>query len=175
MQIPFIDQIIFGVLERISMPIFDYIFATITYSAGYLVVILVSLLTIIAFLFHNHRKRIAPFLVSIVGTTASVYLIKIIFNLERPSRAIYVESTPSFPSGHAATAMVLYGFLLLTAWKHDKHHLKNPLIFGLAILILLVGISRLYLGVHYFADVAAGYIIGLIWLLLANKFYRKAI
>jgi hypothetical protein len=112
-----------------------------------MVVTLVSILTILAFVLHKHAKRIKPFIIALAGTTASVYLLKLIFGLKRPEYAVYVESSPSFPSGHAATAMVLYGFLLLTAWKHDKHHLKNPLIFGLAILILLVGISRLYLGV----------------------------
>jgi undecaprenyl-diphosphatase len=175
MQIPYIDEKIFGLLLQIHTTFFDYIFATITYSAGYMVVTLVSILTILAFVLHKHAKRIKPFIIALAGTTASVYLLKLIFGLKRPEYAVYIESSPSFPSGHAATAMVLYGFLLLTAWKHDKHHLKNPLIFGLAILILLVGLSRLYLGVHYFADVAAGYLIGLIWLLLANNFYKKAI
>ena len=175
MLIQSIDNQIFLLINAVNSPALTYFFAVITYSAGFMVVTLVSILTILAFVLHKHTKRIKPFIIALAGTTASVYLLKLIFGLKRPEYAVYVESSPSFPSGHAATAMVLYGFLLLTAWKHDKHHLKNPLIFGLAILILLVGLSRLYLGVHYFADVAAGYLIGLIWLLLANKFYKKAI
>lgn len=175
MQIPFIDVKLAAFLTAIQNPFLNYFFATATYSAGYLIVILVSILSIGAFALHRHKSRIFPFIITLLGTTATIYILKIIFDLERPARAMYVEGTPSFPSGHSGTAMALYGFLILTTWKHDKHHLKNPLIIFLSLLIIAVGISRLYLGVHYFADVLAGYTTGLVWLYVGNKIGKKAI
>jgi len=149
--------------------IVDFIFLTITYSAGFLVVGIVTILTALSFLIHRHKHRILPLLITVLGSAASVWIIKHIFDVPRPEGAFYLESTPAFPSGHAALAMALYGFLALTIYKHDKHPLQKPAIWLLSLLVLLVGASRLYLGVHYLSDVLVGYIIGLAWIFVANR------
>lgn len=173
MYIKSIDDFLSGFIGETTHPILTYLFATITYSAGYMVASIVVLLSLGAFVLHKHYLRSIALLVSTIGTSSSIYLLKFLFDLERPVKAIYLESTPSFPSGHSGLAVALYGFLILSIWKHDKHNLKYPLILFLALLILLVGASRIYLGVHYFLDVIVGYAIGLFWLYIAQKIQTK--
>ena len=153
----------------------DFLFLTITYSAGILVSGLVTILSIISFLIHKHSKRILPLLVSVLGSTTTVYIMKITFGLARPETAFYLEDTFTFPSGHAAIGVALYGFLFLTIWQHQKHHIKNKSLILLGLLILMIGFSRIYLGVHYLEDVLAGYTIGLFWLFISQKLFPGAV
>lgn len=152
-------------VENIS--ILNFIFLVITYFAGILTVTTVTALSMLSFAAHKHFGRIKQMLISVLGTAGTVFLLKTIFNVPRPEGAFYIETTPSFPSGHAAIAMALYGFLFATIYKHDKHPLKNKTLLLLAILIILIGVSRLYLGVHYLSDVLVGYLIGFLWLAFA--------
>src|SRR5262249_19621450 len=78
-----------------------------------------------------------------------------------------VEKSFSFPSGHAAIAIALYGFLsyVLTrnviSWK-----LRTNVVFAALIVAFTVGLSRMYLGLHFLSDVLGGYVIGLLWLMV---------
>ncbi|MFA5948170.1 MAG: phosphatase PAP2 family protein [Candidatus Gracilibacteria bacterium] len=110
---------------------------------------------------------------SIAGSEFFVFLIKIIFGRFRPQSAFYIEQSFSFPSGHASIAVVLYGFLIYMILKNIKNVAKKKAILNAGILvILLIGFSRLYLGVHYFSDVIFGYLNGILWLALGVKFYK---
>ena len=160
----------FFILHRIEW--LSFVMMIITYAASYIVVITVTTLSTISFLIHRHYARILPFLITVGGSALTTFLLKNFFDRMRPMEAIYTENSFSFPSGHATAAMALYGFLLYTICKFDKHKLKTPFIFFLTLLILLVGLSRLYLGVHYFSDVLVGYLIGLMWLVLSIKLHK---
>ena len=72
----------------------------------------------------------------------------------------------SFPSGHAMGSLVAYGMLayLLLRETHLGRHQRMLVIISAALLVLLIGLSRLYLGVHYFSDVIGGYAAGVVWL-----------
>ncbi len=163
--------------------ILDFIFLTITYSGGVLVVMLVTLLSIISFYIHRHRSHIAPLLVAVGGSSLTTWVIKHLLDVPRPLGALYTESTPSFPSGHATASMALYGFLFWTIYRHHdvakalpgkrKHPLQNKSLLFLGLLIALIGASRLYLGVHYLSDVLVGYTIGLLWIFLANAISKR--
>jgi len=144
----------------------------ITYAGSYMIIIGLTVLSGISFFIHKHYARILPLLIVVGGSAATTYTLKHFFYEARPLAALYFESGSSFPSGHATAAMALYGFLLFTIWKHDNHCLKKGFIFFLIILIALVGMSRLYLGVHYLTDVLAGYTIGLIWLFAGAKLHE---
>lgn len=72
--------------------------------------------------------------------------------------------TLSYPSGHAMSAMAFYGFLIYLFYRFKiNFFLKSAIILVLATLILSIGLSRIYLGVHFPSDIAGGYIAGLIW------------
>lgn len=77
----------------------------------------------------------------------------------------------SFPSGHSMVAMAFYGLFIWMIWRHETSTkliwLKSA---GFALIILAVGFSRIYLGVHYFSDVIAGWCVSVIWLIVYTKF-----
>lgn len=115
------------------------------------------------------RKRLYlfPFWVTIAGSELFNSLGKLAFHRARPDVAFYAEDTFSFPSGHATISVAFYGFLAyilfrqLKKWKYKI----NALFFGIVI-ILAIGLSRLYLGVHFLSDVWGGYLLGALWLLM---------
>jgi membrane-associated phospholipid phosphatase len=120
-----------------------------------------------AYLFIRHKnwKFMAQTVIVLLLSTVTNILLKSVINRARPSHEHLVEvNSLSFPSGHSMSAMAFYGFLVyLTAVTKIPMVLKIVLITLLCVTILSIGISRIYLGVHYPSDVAAGFIGGLIW------------
>jgi membrane-associated phospholipid phosphatase len=94
-------------------------------------------------------------------------LIKDLFTRPRPffEHPLLLETSYSFPSGHAMESFVVYGMLAyfavltLRSWRA-----RTAVVIGVAFLVILIGFSRMYLGVHYFSDVVAGYAAGGVWL-----------
>lgn len=113
----------------------------------------------------NKRAYTLGFLVSLGGTLFYTYILKILIDRPRPLEAIYLETSASFPSAHAALAVAVYGFLAFAALRHLKSWtVKLNAFFACVVLMVLIGLSRLYLGVHFFSDVWNGFILGLVWL-----------
>lgn len=104
-------------------------------------------------------------------------ILKLIFARPRPEVLKIIQETGySFPSGHSMVATGFYGFLIYLIYKNIKNNeLKYPLIILLAILILGIGISRIYLGAHYATDVIGGWIIGIIYLAFFIKYVYKRV
>ena len=103
-------------------------------------------------------------------------ILKFIIARPRPEILRLVpEDGYSFPSGHSMVSMGFYGFLIYLIYTKVKNKkTKYPLIIFLGLLILFIGISRIYLGVHYFTDVLGGFIIAIIYLHLFIKYiYNK--
>ena len=121
-----------------------------------------------AILWWRHLRREGALLVIAVGGAGIIdTALKLHFRRIRPEVpwAFVHERSFSFPSGHSVAAVVLYGTLTYLLWKH-LHHVWQR--FGAIVLALLlivgIGASRIYLGVHYPSDVLAGYVVGLLWL-----------
>ncbi len=99
------------------------------------------------------------------GGVLSTWVGKTLFHRQRPAVAQYVEWSYSFPSGHAVISVALYGFLVYLAWRFaPRKGLRLLALLAGTGVILAIGISRLYLGVHYLSDVWGGYLLGLMWL-----------
>ena len=101
-------------------------------------------------------------------------LLKALFRRERPHiLRLATEHGFSFPSGHAMGSVILYGGLAFVLYHLYKG--KWPFVVGViiaSVLIILIGISRIYLGVHYPSDVIAGYAGGVAWLLSSVIAFR---
>ncbi|MBI4080130.1 phosphatase PAP2 family protein [Candidatus Kaiserbacteria bacterium] len=112
------------------------------------------------------RSRLANFAglcTSVIGTIVVVFPLKDLIARARPDILYQAlsEDTFAFPSGHASFSIALYGFLAYLTWKHVSNPTwRYAAIFAAAALILLIGFSRLYLGLHYLSDVVGGYLIG---------------
>ncbi|AYH45687.1 bifunctional DedA family/phosphatase PAP2 family protein [Azoarcus sp. DN11] len=108
----------------------------------------------------------AGLLVSTLGASLVLTLGKLAFQRPRPVEAVILESSYSFPSGHATTAVAFYGFLgYLLIRSAARWKVRVHLFFATAGLVILIGLSRIVLGVHYLSDVWAGYLVGALWLI----------
>jgi undecaprenyl-diphosphatase len=104
---------------------------------------------------------------SVPACMLSVEVVKHLFQRPRPivSHPLLELATYSFPSGHAASATVLYGFLAILICSFTQKTICQTLIWSAAVaLIASVAFTRIYLGVHYLTDVAGGVILGAAWL-----------
>lgn len=147
------------------------IFSWITLLGKWQVILVFTVATISILWLWKKRTYIIPLLLSIAGSEIFTSIGKVVFHRARPNVAIYPENSFSFPSGHATIAIAFYGFLAYILIKNAKQWKRKINIFftGL-ILIILIGFSRLYLGVHYVSDVWGGYLAGAIWLIIAIGF-----
>lgn len=104
-----------------------------------------------------------------------MFLLKGLFDRERPSVPLLFHAKGlSFPSGHALMSVTFYGLLVYMVFKGVKNKpLKWSLISLLIILIMIIGMSRVYLRVHYATDVIAGYCIGFLWLVFTVWMLNK--
>lgn len=106
------------------------------------------------------------------------YLLKLFFTRERPLGISLIKETGySFPSGHSATSMAYFGLFIYLIYRSNlRKFIKWILIMLLSLLILLIGISRIYLGVHYPSDVIGGFFLAIAYLILFTHLifvYRK--
>ncbi len=102
-----------------------------------------------------------------LGGVALNEVLKLYFKRLRPdvAWAFVHEQSFSFPSGHSVLAMVMYGIIVYkTLDKLRNRWAKAALIVGALLMVVGIGVSRVYLGVHYPSDVAAGYFVGAVWL-----------
>ncbi len=102
-------------------------------------------------------------------------IFKNIVQRPRPTDYRLIDETGySFPSGHSMISMAFYGFLIYLIHKYiGNKKLKILLISILSILILLIGTSRIYLGVHYTSDVIAGFTISISYLIIYTSIINK--
>jgi membrane protein DedA with SNARE-associated domain/membrane-associated phospholipid phosphatase len=135
-------------------------------------VILVFIFISVALLWLWRKKYcILPLFIVVAGSETFTYLGKLAFHRPRPEMAVYAEHSFSFPSGHATIAFAFYGFaayLLMRFVKSWKR--KVNIFFATILLIIAIGFSRVYLGVHYISDVWSGYLVGAMWLIIAVTF-----
>lgn len=110
-----------------------------------------------------------PAAIMAVISVGTYSILKLLFNRPRPDRALWlvVQHDTSFPSGHSLNCLVFYGtifYLIFTGIYRTKY--RTPILVFLAVLIFSIGISRIYLGVHYPTDIIGGWSLGIFMLML---------
>lgn len=122
------------------------------------------------------NKKIGISVISNLGIAVMLnQILKRILQRPRPVEfRIINESGYSFPSGHSMVSMAFYGFLIYLIYKNVKNkYLKWSLIMALGLLIVSIGISRIYLGVHYTSDVLAGFLVAISYLIIYTSIINK--
>jgi membrane protein DedA with SNARE-associated domain/membrane-associated phospholipid phosphatase len=150
-------------IERIVSPGVTRFMVDITNFGGIYLVI-TTIVVVLVYLLHKRDwwRLFSFFLAAGLGEILLV-LLKLSFHRPRPAPHLAVAHGYSFPSGHAFSAMIVYGFLIYMAWKFSR----NKALTSAICLIVLIGISRIYLNVHWLTDVLGGYAAGLAWLVLS--------
>ena len=139
--------------------------------------IFIIILTVVLFVLIKNKKIGISIISNLVIIIAINQILKRIVQRPRPTEYRIIEETGySFPSGHSMVSMAFYGYLIYLIYKYVKNkYLKWISIILLSILICSIGISRIYLGVHYTSDVLGGFFISISYLIIyisaVNKFF----
>ncbi|UOR06008.1 phosphatase PAP2 family protein [Hymenobacter aerilatus] len=153
---------------RAAMPELTAWVRGITFFAS-LPFLVVAVLLIPSFLLWRQRRREALIVfLAVAGATVLNQLLKLHFQRTRPSSALIPQPGLSFPSGHAMIGSSLYAALAWLAWRHGQRGIAV----GLLVWAALIGLTRVYLHVHYATDVTAGFAAGIIWMLLLRTMLR---
>ncbi len=162
-----LDGFLTPFLHGLTSPALDTFFWTMT-TIGSTLVVTAIFITVEAILLLTRYRRAALFLaVAILGSVLLNASLKLIF--ERPRPQLDWAQTPtdySFPSGHTMNSVVFYVALALIVWSIAGRRAGIVAVCVAVVLAVLIGVSRIYLGAHYFSDVAAGFLAGLAWLLI---------
>lgn len=132
-------------------------------------------LTLVLFITIKNKKIGLLIGINLVTITILNQIFKFILQRPRPTEnRIINENGYSFPSGHSMISMAFYGFLIYLIYKYVKNKkIKYISITLISVLIIFIGISRIYLGVHYTSDVLAGFLFSIsyliIFILIANN------
>lgn len=126
-------------------------------------------LTIVLLIGIKNRKIGISIFANLCLSALTNYLIKQVLQRPRPLEEyrLIAEKGYSFPSGHSMVSMAFYGYIIYLINKKVKNkYAKMSSTIALSILILSIGVSRIYLGVHYTSDVLAGFLLGISYLII---------
>jgi len=160
-----IDTAILLLLRSLHSPPLDQFMLGITFWGEPSVLLIICLLLGIWWLIKQQRAEATTLAIAGVGALGLNYLLKVLFGRARPAlwERVLDVGQYSFPSGHAMISMVIYGMIGYFLVKRFPRW-RVLTIIGTVLLITIIGLSRLYLGVHWPTDVLAGYAGGIVWL-----------
>jgi undecaprenyl-diphosphatase len=148
-------------------------FFTFIGSAPFVIFLSLFLLLFLYKVLH-HRLELILFAAAITGSAILNGILKQFFQRVRPDfhRLIDIEGY-SFPSGHAMNAFTVYGILSFLLWRHIPSRFGRGVLISVSIIMILaIGISRIYLGVHYPSDIIGGYFASGFWITTAILFFQ---
>ncbi len=174
-----IDYIVHDWFNAVRSDSLTTFFNSVTMLGNWQFVIPCAAVVVAVLYFYNKRRYITPFMCVLINGEVITHVLKVLVARPRALDALVTKNDFSFPSGHAMIAIALYGFLIYMGRRHIKTvWIRRIAMLALTILILLIGLSRLYLGVHYVSDVLAGYLIGGAALFVCTHFlipYREKV
>lgn len=123
---------------------------------------------------HGARRITTYLLATTISGAILSTVVKLLVNRPRPhvDHPIATALGKSFPSGHALSSTICYGAVLLAFLPVIAPRWRRPVVAATATLVLAIGASRLFLGVHFLSDVLAGFILGLAWLAAATSIFE---
>jgi diacylglycerol kinase/membrane-associated phospholipid phosphatase len=170
-----LDAFLYQGVAALRSPLATAFFHGCTALASPAVLLLVCFAIVLGIRRHEYR---VPLMLNLILCILLNLSLKNLFQRARPAdvMALAVESGYSFPSGHAMSAACFYGFLIFLTWRLCRSRPKKALLMGLlSAVILLVGISRVYLGVHFFSDVLGSFFVSVGYLIAYTALVEKYI
>lgn len=167
-----IDLFIYKIIvQNMRNDVLTNVFKVITNFGGVYCLIIISILSAI---FIKDKKIASSIPLNLVIITILNVVLKNIVERPRPEGYRLINETGySFPSGHSMISAAFYGLIIYFIWKNVKNKkLKYISCTLLGILIALIGISRIYLGVHYASDVIGGFTISIAYLIIFTSTFK---
>lgn len=149
----------------------NWFFKIYTFTGSVYFMIIVSVLTLV---FMKNKKQALALALCLAVVGLLNLFVKLAVARPRPDYGLIEESGKSFPSGHAMISMCYYGFLIYLS-QGMKRWAKLSASISLPIAIFTLGMSRVYLGVHYMSDVIAGWCLGFVVLVIFVLLYELII
>ena len=168
----YLDSFIYGIVSKYISSNLTLIVKNLTHLGSAIVVIGI---TVFVLLFFKNKKYALYMAINLVSITILQVILKNIFARVRPLDINLIEETGySFPSGHSLTAFVFYGFIIYLIYKSNlSKRSKNIFITMFSTFIFVVGLSRVYLGVHFFTDVIVAFTFSLAYLIIYTHIIDK--
>jgi len=163
------DQTALAGLNRFASPPLTSFMRAVTYLGSVAFLMSAGACAVLAFVLARWRRAIIAFLVTMAGATLLNVVLKLAFRRERPEPffGTPLPESYSFPSGHALLSFCFYGVIAAVITARIEGTGRRASVWaGAALLVTLIGISRVYLGVHYLSDVAAGYAAAFVWVVI---------
>ncbi len=174
------DQQIYSLVSKAISEKTTFLMVIITFFASGTFLTAVSIMLLPFFFMKNEKYSFNAAMIIINSSLSALVNLgfKVLINRSRPDILRLIEiSGLSYPSGHSMAAMSFYGFFIYLCYRSFKFKNKYIIVSLCSILIVLIGFSRIYLGVHYASDVLGGFSLGLLWLgiftWIVDKKYRK--
>lgn len=161
-----LDNYVFNNLDRNSIGV--NIMKIFTFMGG----VYVPLMLIFCLLIKRYKKETLFMSIMYTFSGIIIFICKYLINRDRPCGALIdIPSSPSFPSGHSFTSMVFYFIFGYVISKNINNKHRYVIILSFVLISLMIGISRIYLGVHYFSDVIGGFILSIPVILIGINSY----
>ena len=160
------DTAVRGTVRQLQSPMWTSLFLAVTKLGSTLYLTVVGCAVGLVFIALRWFRPLVLFIVAMAGQAALHHGFKWLFARPRPPAMIAypVAEGFSFPSGHALSALCLYGTIAwIVAARFENPALKACVWIGTALLVFLIGASRTYIGIHHASDVAAGFLAAAIW------------
>ena len=166
------DSVVYNFLVNNRNEALNNFFKSITQFGSALVLIISTILCVIFIRDKKYKILVPANLITIVIINI---VLKNFFLRPRPNEFRLIEETGySFPSGHAMASTAFYGLLIYIVHEKIKNKiLRNTICIMLVLLILLISISRIYVGVHYTSDVIAGTCFSIAYLVLITRLIKN--
>ena len=160
-----IDRAVLRTVATVRMDWLDVVAREVTALGNTATLLVISLAACAILWAVGRRISVTLLLVSLGTGTVVMYGMKHLFDRPRPEvvAAATPLETPGFPSGHAMMAAVAYGTVAYLVGRLGTGRIRTATWVGAGLVILLIGLSRIYLGVHYPTDVLAGWLAGVGW------------
>lgn len=160
------DMTVIALIRYPSGHWIDSVMLFITQLGSASVLLVLALGVLLLFLLRGWRREAKTLVICLFGAALLNQLLKVLFARARPELFRLVEETGySFPSGHSMVSFCVYGFLAYIFSRSVSSLRLRILAFAMAaVLVAAIGVSRIYLGVHYPTDVLAGFVAGGTWL-----------
>ncbi|MFY4775650.1 phosphatase PAP2 family protein [Metabacillus sp. RGM 3146] len=171
------DQHVISFVQGFETPQITALMKFLSWIGSGTIVLILAIISLLVFRkILMHRSEVILYVSVVLGSAILNQILKSLFHRSRPSLHRLANATGfSFPSGHSMEAVAFYGILAFILWRHTPTSWgRGLLIFFSTLMILGIGISRIYLGVHYPSDVLGGYLCSICWLALSIWHYQRS-